>query len=76
MLDLDLDSLRKQIQKPMRPLWVSQDSALPDSAIERVFDEFYPIVCCTASRNFACEETAEGWYIQGAGDDAEGWSLV
>ncbi|KAF1812078.1 tRNA a64-2'-O-ribosylphosphate transferase [Eremomyces bilateralis CBS 781.70] len=72
VLDLDLEPLRQELKKPLRPLWVTTDSILPDSSPQ--FDEFYPIVCCTSSRAVGGAEMSEGGYIQGAGDDAEGWS--
>lgn len=31
------------------------------------------MICCTASRRVAGAEASEGGYIQGAGDDSEGW---
>ena len=32
------------------------------------------MICCTASRRVVGAEISEGGYIQGAGDDSEGWS--
>jgi tRNA A64-2'-O-ribosylphosphate transferase len=39
-----------------------------------VFDEYRPIICCTASRRVVGSEMDEGGYIQGAGDDTENWA--
>lgn len=36
--------------------------------------EFYPVVCCTASRRATEIEGFDDNYIQGAGDDSESWS--
>ncbi|KAI9749374.1 MAG: mitochondrial 5-aminolevulinate synthase [Chaenotheca gracillima] len=71
-LDLDLSSLRKRITKPLRPLWVTQDSSLPEERSD--FPDFHPLILCTASRRVEGAEVSEGGYIQGAGDDSEGWS--
>ena len=67
----DLERLRKMVQKPLRPIWVSPESTLPEEP--PVYEEFTPIVCCTASR-MVRGEGVEGEYVQGAGDDQEGWS--
>lgn len=88
-LGLDLAPLRAQLRKPLRPLWITQDSRLPDlTPGEAVFDDFHPVVCCTASRSLAGrdgdggdwgdaaagEQLSQGWYVQGAGDDTENWA--
>jgi tRNA A64-2'-O-ribosylphosphate transferase len=57
----------------MRPLWITQDMGIPD---EVVFTDFHPIICCTASKRIYGGEGADGGYIQGAGDDSEGWACV
>lgn len=36
--------------------------------------DFHTIICCTASRRVFGAEMTEDGYIQGAGDDSEGWS--
>jgi tRNA A64-2'-O-ribosylphosphate transferase len=71
-LKLDLAELRKKISKPMRPMWITRDSDLPEEAPE--FNGFHAVVLCTASRRVHGTEVSEGGYIQGAGDDSEGWS--
>jgi len=72
-LDIDIAALRRQISKPLRPIWVTQDSHLVPT--DRIFDDFHPVICCTSSRRVPGGEMSEGGYIQGAGDDTENWSL-
>lgn len=71
-LDIDLTNLRTKVTKPMRPMWVTRDSSLLEESPE--FRGFHPIILCTASRRVNGTEVSEGGYIQGAGDDSEGWS--
>jgi tRNA A64-2'-O-ribosylphosphate transferase len=71
-LALDVSQHRKMITKPLRPIWVTPDSMLPDSPQE--FPDFHPIVLCTASRRVQGAEISEFGYIQGAGDDSEAWA--
>jgi tRNA A64-2'-O-ribosylphosphate transferase len=56
----------------MRPVWVTRDSSTPTEPLS--FPESYPVVLLTASRRVHGGEMSEGGYIQGAGDDSEGWS--
>ncbi|KAF8246339.1 initiator tRNA phosphoribosyl transferase [Wilcoxina mikolae CBS 423.85] len=70
-LGLDLAVLRGHITKPLRPLFITPASPLPSEAPQ--FEEFTPLVLVTASRMMKGEGT-EGEYIQGAGDDHEGWA--
>ncbi|KAF2093944.1 initiator tRNA phosphoribosyl transferase [Rhizodiscina lignyota] len=72
-IKLDVEGLRKLIKKPLRPLWVTQDSSLPVEPPQ--FTDFLPIILCTSSRRVAEGDVAADGYIQGAGDDNEGWSL-
>ncbi|KAI1215025.1 initiator tRNA phosphoribosyl transferase [Annulohypoxylon truncatum] len=72
-LGLDLDILRQQVKKPLRPMWVTQESQLVP--MDEVFDDFHPVICCTSSRRVLGGEMSEGGYIQGAGDDTENWAL-
>lgn len=72
-LQLDIAELRSKISKPLRPIWVTRESKLPSSPPD--YEGFHPIVLCTASKRVVGGEISEGGYIQGAGDDAEGWSL-
>lgn len=64
--------LRSKLQKPLRPIWVTQQSSLPESSPK--FSDFHPIVLCTASRRVRGAEASENGYIQGAADDHEAWS--
>ncbi|PTB42284.1 hypothetical protein M441DRAFT_190815 [Trichoderma asperellum CBS 433.97] len=82
-------TLPKSLTKPLRPLWITQESSLPvslDSDEENhedsedhhenvIFEDFRPVICCTASRRVIGSEVDEGGYIQGAGDDTENWAL-
>lgn len=70
-LQMNLVTLRARIEKPLRPQWITQQSSLE---LFKAKNNFYPVVCCTASRRVAGAEASEGGYIQGAGDDSEGWS--
>ncbi|OLN85023.1 Uncharacterized protein C3F10.06c [Colletotrichum chlorophyti] len=72
-LNIDLDPLRKQISKPLRPFWVTQETQL--SPVDVVFEDYHPVICCTSSRRVAGTEMSEAGYIQGAGDDTENWAL-
>lgn len=72
-LNLDLDSARKHVTKPLRPFWMTQETQL--SPTDVVFDDFHPVICCTSSRRVAGTELSEAGYIQGAGDDTENWAM-
>ncbi|KAI0840107.1 initiator tRNA phosphoribosyl transferase [Hypoxylon sp. FL0890] len=72
-LDINLDVLREQLRKPLRPIWVTQESQLMPTG--EIFDDYHPIICCTSSRRVIGGEMSEGGYIQGAGDDTENWAL-
>jgi tRNA A64-2'-O-ribosylphosphate transferase len=71
-LGVSLEAL-KQLRKPMRPMWVTQESQLLPT--DTVFEDFHPVICCTSSRRVTGGEMSEGGYIQGAGDDTENWAL-
>lgn len=62
------------MRKPLRPFWVTPESGLPDIPLEDGDLKFYPVVCCTASRQVHSSEASENGYVQGAGDDSESWS--
>ncbi|PHH83297.1 hypothetical protein CDD82_2267 [Ophiocordyceps australis] len=80
---LNLESL-PVLSKPLRPLWITpQDDALlhchqaPEgSSAPLLFDDYRPIVCCTASRMVrpGGAEAEQLGYIQGAADDTENWA--
>ncbi|KAL9038655.1 MAG: hypothetical protein Q9214_005194 [Letrouitia sp. 1 TL-2023] len=71
-LQLNVPRLRSQLKKPLRPFWVTPDSSLPD--IRSTAKHYHPVVCCTVSHRVHGAEGSENGYIQGAGDDSEGWS--
>jgi tRNA A64-2'-O-ribosylphosphate transferase len=71
-LDIDVSGIRSKVTKPLRPIWITRDSILPDNPPR--FSDFYPVILVTASRRVSGHEMLEGGYIQGAGDDSEGWS--
>ncbi|EKJ73261.1 hypothetical protein FPSE_06526 [Fusarium pseudograminearum CS3096] len=63
------------LTKPLRPFWVTPDSTLPSPEdTESIFEDFRPVICCTASHRVVESEMGEGGYIQGAGDDTEMWA--
>lgn len=72
VLNLDLTRLRASLNRPLRALWVTRESTLPIEAPS--YSEFYPVVLCTASRRVLEGDVAADGYVQGAGDDNEGWS--
>ena len=60
------------LKKPLRPLWVTPEfSSAPQRDIPTTYNT---VICCTASRRVIGAEASENGYIQGAGDDSEGWS--
>ncbi|KFH46968.1 tRNA A64-2'-O-ribosylphosphate transferase-like protein [Hapsidospora chrysogenum ATCC 11550] len=68
-------ALPTTLTKPLRPFWVTQDSALDDRGKGDVFEDYRPVICCTASRRVVAGcEADEGGYIQGAADDTENWA--
>ncbi|KAH8177319.1 rit1 DUSP-like domain-containing protein [Sarocladium implicatum] len=78
---LNLPLEKYKLTKPLRPYWVTRDSDLQDSEQEEgtaesatIFEDYRPVVCCTASRRVQGSEVDEGGYIQGAGDDTENWA--
>jgi tRNA A64-2'-O-ribosylphosphate transferase len=72
-LSIDLPKLRFLITKPLRPMWITPESHIPTTDL--VFDDFHPVICCTASRRVLGGEVSEGGYIQGSGDDTENWAF-
>ncbi|KAF2474077.1 uncharacterized protein BDR25DRAFT_332277 [Lindgomyces ingoldianus] len=69
----DIETLSKTLKKPLRPIWVTQQSNLPERAPPES-KEYNLVVLCTASRRVHGGEVSEGGYIQGAADDHEGWA--
>lgn len=72
-LGIDRATLRAQITKPLRPMWVTTDSYI--SSEDTIFEDYHPVICCTASRRVPGGEVSEGGYIQGSGDDTENWAF-
>lgn len=66
------------VKRPLRPYCITpQEPECHDLlASGKINPEFYPIVCCTASRQTHGSEVSDSGYsyIQGAGDDNEIWS--
>ncbi|CAN6606756.1 tRNA A64-2'-O-ribosylphosphate transferase [Trichomonascus vanleenenianus] len=75
-MNLDLEACRDKLKKPLRPLWVTPDQHLPEEVPH--FEEFYPIVLCTASQMVQDGTLHEhGYtYVQGAADDHEEWAQL
>ena len=74
-MQLDIADLRAKLHKPLRVGWVTQTSSQGSLSPEPTRDPAYhSVICCTASRQEARTNTWAEAYIQGAGDDSEGWS--
>ena len=71
-LRLDLDGLRSQLGRPIRVAWANQSYSYPRLIAKG--EEYHLFVLCSASRRVEGAEMSEGGYIQGAGDDSEGWA--
>ncbi|KAL1967635.1 hypothetical protein VTN77DRAFT_2892 [Rasamsonia byssochlamydoides] len=71
-LKLDLDELRRSLGKPIRIAWANQAYFYPTDLQKG--DDYTLFVLCSASKRVHGAEISEGGYIQGAGDDSEGWS--
>jgi len=71
-LGLPLEDLRIALGKPMKIAWTTQSAWPP--ADRPAGDDTNLLVLCSASRRVHGAEMSEGGYIQGAGDDSEGWS--
>lgn len=69
---MDLDDLRKQLGKPIRIAWANQSYFHPTNL--RKGEGYNLFVLCSASKRVHGAEMSEGGYIQGAGDDSEGWA--
>ncbi|KAG2019011.1 hypothetical protein GB937_005650 [Aspergillus fischeri] len=71
-LKLDLDDLRQQLGKPIRVAWANRSYFYPTDL--RKGPDYNLFVLCSASKRVHGAEISEGGYIQGAGDDSEGWA--
>lgn len=76
----DIATLASSLQKPLRPLWISQKSVIWLNEVPEYDSwDFTPIILVSASSstcNFLQRITSEfSWtYIAGAGDDEESWA--
>lgn len=77
-LGIDCKALRGRLGRPMRLQWVighSTNALLADRQNDEPRDTlFHDIILCSASRRVQGAEMSEGGYVQGAGDDSEGWA--
>lgn len=80
LLELDMEKLRQEVGRPMKLFWRVNDSTRFNRALrhearsESAWLNHHPVILCSASRRVVGAEMSEGAYIQGAGDDSEGWS--
>lgn len=72
-LNLDLEELHAKLRKPMQLSWINRDTDLFERRNRS--QDCHLVLLCSASRRVTGAEMSEGGYIQGAGDDSEGWSL-
>ena len=64
--------MRQQLGKPIRVAWTNRAYSYPDDL--KKSDQYNLFVLCSASKRVHGAEMSEGGYIQGAGDDSEGWA--
>jgi tRNA A64-2'-O-ribosylphosphate transferase len=55
-------------------MWITPESEITSMGNGEVFQDWHPVICCTASRRVPGGEVSEGGYIQGSGDDTENWA--
>lgn len=67
-----MDQLKNDLGYPIRIAWANQTYFYPTTLHKG--DDYNLFVLCSASRRVTGAEASEGGYIQGAGDDSEGWS--
>ncbi|KIV77806.1 hypothetical protein PV11_09586 [Exophiala sideris] len=73
-LQLDLEKLRNELKRPIQLTWAMNGHFDIDSENVLPPQDNHLLVLCSASRRVRGAEISEGGYIQGAGDDSEGWS--
>lgn len=77
-LGLDTAALRRTLGRPIRLEWMVGHSMdlLQAASLDSVEEDWphHTVILCSASRRVKGAEMSEGGYIQGAGDDSEGWS--
>ncbi|PLW46370.1 hypothetical protein PCANC_00100 [Puccinia coronata f. sp. avenae] len=76
----NLEDSLVQLQRPMKPIWVSPAAHLGEDLLGNMNElDFHPVICLSASKylgDHASLDRAGGFtYVQGAGDDHEGWSM-
>ncbi|KAK6342066.1 hypothetical protein TWF730_001548 [Orbilia blumenaviensis] len=79
-LQLDTQKLIGQLRKPMKPVWITRDTDV--AGVEYTGGDFNPVYLLSASRYLQEELQPRDSgtlgrnfvYIQGAGDDHEGWA--
>ncbi|KAL1974577.1 hypothetical protein VTN31DRAFT_4781 [Thermomyces dupontii] len=71
-LKLDIEGLKQSLGKPIKIAWANQSYFHPADAAKG--SDYQLFVLCSASKRVHGAEISEGGYIQGAGDDSEGWS--
>ncbi|KAJ6130484.1 hypothetical protein N7512_003264 [Penicillium capsulatum] len=71
-LKLDLEHWREQLAKPLRVGWANRSYFYPTDLQKG--NGYQLIILCSASKRVHGAEMSEGGYIQGAGDDSEGWA--
>lgn len=76
----DIESLALSLKKPLRPLWVSQNTVIWLNEVPRHDSwDFTPVILVNASSSVAniqrTTTSEHSWnYIPGAGDDEESWA--
>eukprot|EP01113_Clastostelium_recurvatum_P049602 TRINITY_DN9216_c1_g1_i2.p1 TRINITY_DN9216_c1_g1~~TRINITY_DN9216_c1_g1_i2.p1 ORF type:complete len:415 (+),score=99.30 TRINITY_DN9216_c1_g1_i2:280-1524(+) len=71
---VDIVALSRDLDKPLRPIWMHQDSLIWSNCIPRPSElPFVSVICLSASRVCGASDI-ETDYVQGAGDDEECWA--
>ena len=76
---MDIADLRTKLVKPIKVFWtIDRSTELLGETTKGTttceYEEYFPVILCTASRRVYGAEISEGGYVQGAGDDSEVWS--
>ncbi|KAI9490517.1 tRNA A64-2'-O-ribosylphosphate transferase [Zychaea mexicana] len=74
---IDMESISKLVEKPLRPLWFTpQSSFFINDPPDYSDAPFWPVICLSASQavESGCQARPGGYlYVQGSGDDQEAW---
>ncbi|EGC37555.1 hypothetical protein DICPUDRAFT_149867 [Dictyostelium purpureum] len=71
----DLSKFTESIDKPLRPIWINTESILWTDSIVNPDDlDFHPLYLVSCSDHRREGHPSYRSYVQGAGDDEEGWS--